>query len=60
MTTAQQLETRRLKAALLTAGLTLLNPTAQPGKRRLPTPTLAGDARTDVNSIHAMRRQRVW
>jgi hypothetical protein len=60
MTTAQQLETRRLKAALLTAGLTLAPPAAPPTTRRLPTPTLAGDGRTDVDTIQEMRRQRDW
>ena len=58
MTTAQQLETRHLKAALRSVGLTPVCPTVLPPNRLMPTPTLAGDTRTEVNSIQAMRRQR--
>lgn len=60
MTTAERLETRRLKAALRSVGLTLVSPAALPAERRLPTPTPAGDARTDLDTTSALRRLRDW
>ena len=61
MNTAQQLETRQLEAAFQTVGLTLAAPVALPSTtRRIPTPSLAGDGRTDVDSTQEMRNQRDW
>jgi hypothetical protein len=60
LTTSQQLELHKLKAALSSVGLTLVGPKALPAKPRLPTPTLAGDARKDMATIPTMRRLRDW
>jgi antitoxin (DNA-binding transcriptional repressor) of toxin-antitoxin stability system len=61
MNTALQLETRQLEASFQTVGLTLAPPLASiPTTRRVPVPTVAGDGRTDVDTIQETRRQRDW
>ena len=61
---ALNLETRQLEAAFLTVGLTLVSPLAVPSlhpePRRLPTPTIAGDGRTDLDTVEETRQQRDW
>ena len=61
---ALNLEARQLEAAFLTVGLTLVSPLAAPSlhpePRRLPTPTIAGDGRTDLNTVEETRQQRDW
>ena len=61
---ALNLETRQLEAAFLTVGLTLVSPLAvpslHPAPRRLPIPTIAGDGRTDLDTVEETRQQRDW
>lgn len=64
MNTALQIESRQLEAAFQSVGLTLVAPavapSGQPSTRRLPTPSISGDERTDVDTIQETRRQRDW
>jgi prevent-host-death family protein len=58
---SRKMEIRKLEAAFQTVGITLSAPllpnaTGIP----LPTPTLAGDGRSDVCSVEEMRHHRDW
>jgi antitoxin (DNA-binding transcriptional repressor) of toxin-antitoxin stability system len=64
MNSTQQNVSRQLEAAFQTVGLTLVAPAGAPAglpsPRRLPTPNISGDGRTDVATIQETRRQRDW
>jgi antitoxin (DNA-binding transcriptional repressor) of toxin-antitoxin stability system len=64
MNTALQIESRQLETAFQTVGLTLVAPVAAPSEqpitRRMPTLSISGDQRTDVDTIQETRRQRDW
>lgn len=54
-------EIRKLEAAFQTVGITLSAPlTRMETGIPLPTPTLAGDGRSDVCTVQEMRKHRDW
>ena len=53
---AASVPTARLKAQ----GLLVIGAPAGPSKGKLPTPRLAGDRKSDVDSVHRMRSGRDW
>jgi len=64
MNTAQQIESRQLENAFQTVGLRMVAPvagSAVPSKTRpVPTPSVSGDGRTDLDTIQETRGQRDW
>jgi prevent-host-death family protein len=64
MNTALNLKTRQLEAAFQTVGLILVAPapppTPHPTSPHQPAPSVAGDGRTDLDTIQETRRQRDW
>lgn len=51
---------RKLEAAFQTVGITLSAPTTPATRIPLPTPTMAGDGRSDVCTVQEMRQHRDW
>jgi antitoxin (DNA-binding transcriptional repressor) of toxin-antitoxin stability system len=58
---SRKVEIRKLEAAFQTVGITLSAPSLPNANQiPLPTPTLAGDGRSDVCTVEEMRNHRDW